>query len=121
MIEPDIATTARAQDEWNRKAATKLNRLARLPKIATRSISTSQTVREEDHLIIVTAACTVTLPTLTDGSKYIVKKTVAAGTVTVSGGGVNIDGAASFNLTTQYSGKVICGGSDSKWHIIGSF
>lgn len=121
MIEPDVPVTARTQDEFNRKVATKLNRLARLPKINTRSISTSQTLRDEDYLIIVTAACTVTLPTLTDGSEFVIKKTVAAGTVTVSGGGVNIDGAASFNLTTQYTGKRIAGGPDSKWHIIGSF
>jgi hypothetical protein len=121
VIEPDIPATARTQDEWNRKAATKLNRLARLPKVNTRSISTSQTLREEDSLVIVTAACTVTLPTLTDGAEFVIKKTVAAGTVTVSGGGKNIDGAASFNLTTQYTGKRITGGPDSLWHITGSF
>lgn len=61
---------------------------------------------------------TINLPaTPTAGDMYSVKKSVAANTLTFSGNGKNIDGAASVGLTTQYDTRtVIYNGTE--WSVI---
>lgn len=61
---------------------------------------------------------TVNLPaTPTTGDTYAIKKSVAANTLTFSGNGKNIDGAASLAITTQYTSiTVIYNGTE--WSII---
>lgn len=66
---------------------------------------------------------TITLPpaALSWGRYYIVKKLVAANTVTLDGdGSETIDGSPTLDLTTQYAAvMVICDGSN--WHAIGEY
>jgi len=63
-------------------------------------------------------AITITMPSPSAGAWVEVKKTDSStNAVTVDGGGNNIDGVASFDITTQYeSYTVVSDGSD--WYII---
>lgn len=70
------------------------------------------TIAATDYLICgdtTGGSFTVNLPASpTAGDSYAVKKTVAANTLTVAGGGgLTIDGAASIGLTTQYSLRTV--------------
>jgi len=71
-----------------------------------------------DHVLADTTSgnVTLTLPQQKQGAVYWVKKKTAANTLTVSGGGVNIDGAATKAWTTQY--EAYCFWSDgSQWWV----
>lgn len=61
---------------------------------------------------------TVNLPaTPTAGDSYAIKKMVAANTLTFSGNGNNIDGAASLAITTQYTSVTVMY-NGTEWSII---
>lgn len=120
MSEPDLAVNPSDIKAWVRQAAGKINRLARGAAGPYRSISSSQTLLDRDEVVEVTATCTVTLPTLTEGKQFTIKRSYSgASNVTVSGGGKNIDGAASVTLGSQYSSITVVGGT-SQWLKIAS-
>jgi hypothetical protein len=69
------------------------------------TVTAAYTVKKTDAVILLNGDITVTLPLVRDaGPKRISVKVINAGggTRTVSGNGVNIDGAASVTSTTQY-------------------
>jgi len=66
------------------------------------NISADYQALPNDRYIIADTACTVTLPVINRGKIITVKNTAAAGTVSVDGGDYNIDGAATYDMATQY-------------------
>lgn len=114
MKDPDIPVTAVDTATWIRKAAGKLNRLARSPRFSMRYVVADTTALETDEWILCTGALTVTLPNLIEGKRYVVKR-LSTGTTTISGA-QNIDGAASKTLTSQYACLKVVGGT-GEWHV----
>ena len=84
-----------------------------------RSVSANYTVTRYDDVVIVSSGSpTITLPsaTLNSGRIYTVKN-AGAGSVTVAGGGTNIDGAANSSALAQYALlRVISNGT--QWYTI---
>ena len=71
-----------------------------------RTVTTNYTVQKFDSVILLNGDITVTLPTVKVGDKKRITVKVintGGGTRTVSGGGANIDGAATATTTTQYT------------------
>ena len=117
MKDPDVPTRATNIDEWIRKAAGKLNRLARYPRHSMRYLTASATAFDADEWILCTGALTVTLPSLIEGKRYTIKNIGASGTTTIATtSSQKIDGASTKTLTTQYACLKVVGGT-SEWHI----
>lgn len=117
MKDPDVPTNATNTDEWIRKAAGKLNRLARSPRFSMRYVTAATTALDTDEWIMATGALTVTLPNLIEGKRFVVKRLGAAGTTTIATtGGQTIDGAATKTLVAQYACLTVVGGT-SEWHV----
>lgn len=70
-----------------------------------------------DHVLVDTSggSVTLTLPRPSMGVVYWIKKASAANTLTVSGGGANIDGGASKSWTTQYEAHVFWSDGNQWW------
>lgn len=72
------------------------------------TVSTTQTITSTGrYLVSGTITITLTPAVLRAGDRFVFKKTDSGTTTTISGGGVNIDGAATTTLTTQYESKTI--------------
>lgn len=88
-------------------------------KVTVVSKSADYTVSSSDSIIVVTASCTITLPTASSNTNRVVviKDNISTpGSVTIAAAD-SIDGAASKSLATQYStATVFCDGST--WHIV---
>jgi hypothetical protein len=85
-----------------------------------RTVAANYTCQKFDSVILLNADATVTLPTVAIGEqKRITVKVINSGgnTRTVSGGGVNIDGASTVTTTTQYtSWDFVTNGT--QWYIV---
>lgn len=85
-----------------------------------RTVTANYTCQKFDAVILLNADATVTLPTVAIGEqKRITVKVINSGgnTRTVSGGGANIDGAATVTTTTRYtSWDFVTDGSN--WFIV---
>lgn len=62
--------------------------------VALRTVAANTTLAAGDHVVLVTAAVTITLPAPVNGKMIVVKNVSASNTVTVDGGSAMIDGAA---------------------------
>lgn len=88
------------------------------------SITTTQTyqIQPSDSVVLVDGDVTVTLPDITRcGPKRITVKVInaGAGTRTVDGGAVNIDGAGSVTTTQQYMHwDFVTNPTFTEWHVV---
>lgn len=101
-----------------------LDNVGVFPTFNTREINASETLEDDDYLVLVDAtagAVTATLPTAAskEGSKVTVKKTdVSVNAVTVEGdGSETIDGAANVSLAAQYD-SVTVASDGTEWWIV---
>lgn len=72
------------------------------------TLGATQTISDTGKYLVSTAiTITLTPSALRSGDRFVFKKTDSGTTTTISGGGVNIDGAATTTLTTQYQSVTI--------------
>lgn len=73
-----------------------------------------------NEIVVCTAAITVTLnPSPTHEEEVIVKRNTTAGTVTVSSASINIDGALTYDLVTNYEAvRIIYSQYDNEWFLV---
>lgn len=87
-----------------------------------RVVTASETVRPSDDFLLVdttTGSVTLTLPLAASvrGQWLVIKKLVAANTLTVQGSGADlVDGVASVAWTSQYEVRRLYAGPDA-WHL----
>lgn len=78
------------------------------------------TINGSDYLVLgdsTAGSFTITLPPAGKhkGQKFIIKQVGTANSVTVDGGSINIDGATTFTLTTQYDSVAIISDGNQWW------
>ena len=106
-INPRVSESLPDLVRWVRDATTILNEFIRsmIPDVESVSSNFSTT---RSAAIVATSNITITLnATPADQETVIVKRVTAAGNVTVSGNGNNIDGAASSTLSTNYDSLTV--------------
>ena len=115
MKEPDIPITATDVPAWIRRAAGKLNRLGRSPRLSMRYVTAATTALDTDEWILCTGALTVTLPSLIEGKRYTIKRLTTGTTTIATTSSQTIDGVTTKTLTSQYACLTVVGGT-SEWH-----
>ena len=115
MKDPDIPVTATDVAGWIRKAAGKINRLGRSPRLSMRYVTAATTALDTDEWILCTGALTVTLPSLIEGKRFTIKRLSTGTTTIATTSSQTIDGAATKTLTSQYACLTVVGGT-SEWH-----
>jgi 5-deoxy-D-glucuronate isomerase len=87
---------------WIRDTSVKFDALSRQVTFDTESVSSDFTTTRSTY-VVATSSITVTLnASPADQEEVIVKRVTAAGNVTVSGNGNNIDGSSSSTLSANY-------------------
>lgn len=86
-----------------------------------RTIALSETLTKQDRILLVNTSIgsvTLTLPSAANKIELVIKKTVAANTLTIQRGGTDtIEGATSIALTAVYSSRTLIGGGGTVWYI----
>lgn len=95
-------------------------------KLPQAALSSNTTLDDTYYTVLVNSTSgniTITLPTAAGNANrvYVIKKIDASGnTVTIDGNGVNIDGAATKVISTQWAGATVhCNGGG--WYVTGTF
>jgi hypothetical protein len=103
---PVVGTLAQWPQVWGNWITDVWQRIAYGWLWNTRTVTAAYTCVRTDSVILINGNITVTLPLIGQaGPKRITAKVINAGggTRTVSGNGVNIDGAATWTTTVQYT------------------
>lgn len=113
----DVARWTAPWASWFSQAWQQLVYLLNAP---VRTVTSAYQVVLTDSVILINGNITVTLPTAAKGkNKIITCKAINAGggTRTVSGNGSNIDGAATWTTTTQYTAVRLASDGTQWWTV----
>lgn len=98
-------------------SAPSVSPVATASKYKVTTTAVNLTLTEAHEFVVVTAACTITLPIANLGAWYKIKSTVAGNVVVDTADTGTIDGDASVTMTVQYDSiTVVCDGTN--WHIV---
>lgn len=85
-----------------------------------KSVSTNYTATINDHTIICTAACTISLPDsrLPQGLSYVIKNNSTGNVIIDPIGSQTIDGQSTYTISQQYASIRVHGDNTQNWNII---
>lgn len=117
MVDEKLARWTPAWASWMTQVWQQLVYLWNAP---VRTVTAAYQVVRTDSVILINGNITVTLPTAAEGAdKIITCKAINAGggTRTVSGNGANIDGAATWTTTVQYTAQRFASDGTQWWTV----
>lgn len=124
-LDQSVQSLRERMDGWAAGGLRVLDTTTQVFPVNARSVTTTYTMAPRDRVILADGtggAFTVTLPTAVGrkGQQSLtVKRTSAAGNITIASAGGTIDGATTVTLTAQYAlREVISDGAN--WHIVSS-